>query len=135
MMDYFVNFMAIVSPIIMVGLYLYIHHDNSRREYLTKGLFLIQCIVTNVTRSNGICILRDLDEVRTIFGLYGADKERKIEREISVLLNDYTKNSNYKKEEEIYSKVAELNANIRNSFDILKKLKLNKIRKLKSIFG
>lgn len=82
---------ALISAFLVGGLNLWINKRNSnfsaRKDYMTRGLFLVNQAVTLVVHpkeGNNLSLV--LDEIRTIFSLYGTRREREIERDISKAL-------------------------------------------------
>lgn len=115
---------ALISAFLVGGLNLWINKRNrnfsARKDYMTRGLFLVNqavSLVLHPKEGNNLSLV--LDEIRTIFSLYGTKREREIERDISkALQHPYASTQMPSKSiNEIYELVALLSVEIRSDLN------------------
>lgn len=115
---------ALISAFLVGGLNLWINKRNrnfsARKDYMTRGLFLVNqavSLVLHPKEGNNLSLV--LDEIRTIFSLYGTKREREIERDISkALQHPYASTQMRSKSiDEIYELVALLTVEIRSDLN------------------
>lgn len=115
---------ALISAFLVGGLNLWINKRNrnfsARKDYMTRGLFLVNQAVSLVLHpKDGNNLSLVLDEIRTIFSLYGTKREREIERDISKALQHPYASTQMTSEsiDEIYELVALLTGEIRSDLN------------------
>lgn len=115
---------ALISAFLVGGLNLWINKRNrnfsARKDYMTRGLFLVNqavSLVLHPKEGNNLSLV--LDEIRTIFSLYGTKREREIERDISKALQHPYASTQMplKSIDEIYELVALLTGEIRSDLN------------------
>lgn len=122
-MEYMPIVAAILSGLIVGGINVWVNFKNrvyqARKEQMVRGLFSINRIVTLAfqpeVKSNEFSIA--LDEVKTIFYLFGTKRERDLHTEIVKTMQNPNGNELLRDEltkDKVNNLVAELTAEIRN---------------------
>lgn len=124
---------AILSSSIVGFINVWVNYKNRiygvRKDQMTRGLFLVNRVVSTYTnpRPNDDSAPA-LDEIRTIFYLYGTKRERELQRDIAeALQNPYASGPQTQidqaRRDKVYGLVADLTSEIRE--DLMKKVSLS----------
>jgi len=82
----------VISAVIVSLISIWVNYKNriysSRKDHMVRSLFLVNQVITTVLQKKGEDRAFQLDEIRTIFALFGTKQERVLEIDIAKMLTD-----------------------------------------------